>query len=246
MKLLIITLTLLFNIATSSEYKITDITGNIKVNNKKVSTPVKVNSKDIVNISDNSSLKFSNGVTYSKPGNYSVSKIQLISTIKKQDVNSKLANSLLDELSESSDMLEVSGDMSTLGAVERGFHSGRLGYPFNTYIYGDTVTLFWDFEYPVTLEITDEVGNIIYSDIINTNKLHLNLDSLNINYDEMYCWNIETEFYCMKRVREPLRLDTQNPILMAILYKREHYYVDYYRLLKTLPEDIQNLILELD
>lgn len=211
MKKLLLLLFFVSGILFSETFKVEKISGNVILNGSiKVLSNTTIDEKDRIEIIENSYLIVSNSskkkLEIRKSGIYSGAKIKSQFRLSNINVNSKLAKSLLDDLSESEDLLENSSlteNMSTLGAVERSILNPNIVYsPRNSHALPE-VNFKW---FPVAkmyrLVILDIKGETLYSISTNQTELTLNISIILPNAGECFFWYLEydnkkTDEFCI-------------------------------------------------
>lgn len=246
MKTVLFLLLISISLYANPSYIITNVSGNAKIQNKNVKTKQKVQLNDIIRIYDNSSITINDTIKFSKVGDYSISKIIVMSSLKKSNVTSALAKSLLDELSSSDDLLISKGDMSQLGAVERSTigNKGFISFPKSTHFINDTLLLTWKSNEPVDVIIRDDEDKIVFMRRYNSNSCYVNVNEFNMQYDVCYFWSISNNSaeYCLVRTTELPKTEMTDPIQLSLFYKENRFLIEYMNILKTLPIEIQEII----
>jgi len=237
-------LLLLMNILLSTTYKVTSVDGDVYLKNKKITKNQVLSLSDMIKIKKNSSLSINDNVKFDNVGVYSVSKIIVMNSLKNSDVNSHLANKLLSDLQDSDDLLSSGGNSYTLGAVERSTmgNRGKISYPYSTYFVGNEILLTWKSDEPVTMDITDEVGNVIQQVYCNSNSITVN--TTDFEYNRCYFWSISnnSNLYCLNKVKSIPTTNISDPIGLAMFYKENKFIVEYKSILDTLPVEIVKII----
>lgn len=202
-------------IAIGGEFTVKSIKGDAKL--KKGSSWEKLSSGDDLKISDQ--IKLENGstvklahksgkeVSVDKSGFYSVAKLAAKAKTGKGSASQKLANSLLDELSDSDDMLasgNINDNMSTLGAVERAFNnkftsaSIVASLPRSTYSLDNSMKFTW---YPMEgaksykFVIKNGLDEVIYEKETNQTEIIVDLAASKLAEDECSYWSIKSGEY---------------------------------------------------
>lgn len=215
--------TMLF--AGNPEFKVKQVSGDAQI--KKSGKWEKLSSGSSLAISDQ--IKLGNGskvtldhssgksINVDKSGFYSVAKLAAKAKTNKTNVSSKLASSLLDELSDSDDLLasgNVNDNMATLGAVERAFNnkftssSIMASLPRSSYSVDNTVNFTWNPLQGATsykFEIKNGIDEIVYSKEVSATELSVNLDEAKVPFDECYYWMVSSgdktsEEFCIFRM----------------------------------------------
>ncbi len=229
MTIIVMLLTSSLVFAGSPEFTVKQIKGDAQLKNgsswEKLSNGKNLKISDQIKLSDGSvvTLEHSSGksINVNKSGFYSIAKLSAKTKTKNTNVSSKLANSLLDELSDSDDMLatgNASEKMSTLGAVERAFGNKFTtsaivaGLPRSSFAINNTLNFAW---YPLErassykLIIKNGSDEVIYTKEVNTTETQINLDEANVPYDECYYWLVSSgdkisEEFCIFRMNNEL------------------------------------------
>jgi len=177
-----------------------------------------IKKNDMIKIEKGTKITFSNDkgmpVEMRKAGQYSGAKLFAV-TRKKGSASKKFGKFLMDELSETDDLL-ASGDhkkrMSTLGAVERALPTGEdnkfdVVFPRNTFLIEPTVELVWntvDGASSYTVSIKDNNGFEVKTlSAGNHNSVSLDLSGITPVRGECYFWSVSsdngknTDEYCL-------------------------------------------------
>jgi len=219
MKILIILLITLLGTSLSDTLKVTQLEGNIILNDStKLQLGDTIDEKDKIYIFGKSSLtvkdKHNKSLVIKRSGNYSGYKIKSKLRLSSINVSSKLANSLLNELASSDDLLsntDINSNMNTLGAVERTIYTKNndiVFMPRNSYVM-DNVTFRWtdDNSELYVFSLKNTIGNILYSIITSETELKMNISNLLPNTEEYFFWDVRSdngvsEEYCLYRYSE--------------------------------------------
>ncbi len=215
-KLLIFAVVLLSSallFAGNPEFKVKNVKGDAQIKKsgkwEKLSSGTSLSISDQIKLAKGStvSLDHSSGksINVDKSGFYSVAKLAAKAKTNKTNVSSKLASSLLDELSDSDDLLasgNVNDNMATLGAVERAFNNKFSGssilasLPRSSYSVDNKVNFTWN---PLegaksyTFEIKNGIDEVIYSKVTTATELSVNLDEAKVPFDECYYWMVSSD-----------------------------------------------------
>jgi len=228
MKKLILSITLLLILTlvlNANEFKVKSIKGEAKY--KKGENWEKISNGTSLKISDQ--IKLENGakiqlehktgkeVSVDKSGFYSVAKLSAKLKSGNSNVSKKLANSLLDELGDSDDMLasgNINDNMATLGAVERAFNnkftsaSIIASLPRSSYSMDNNMKFTW---YPMEgtksykLFIKNGLDEVIFSKETSETELLVDLNQAKLAVDECSYWMIQSgdytsEEFCIYRM----------------------------------------------
>lgn len=201
----------------SEEFEVTKITGKALLNNQKeILIGDKIKESDFLMIAEKSVVVVKNDKNKSleirSSGRYSGSKMALKLKLGTTNVSSALDKNILNDLSESEDLLAVSdikSNMKQLGAVERAFvKNDFIISPRNSYILNKEVQFKWEpLENNTSYEfiLISIEGNILHYECIDTNFIYVNLSEIELKEDECYFWyvihkNIHSEEYCITKM----------------------------------------------
>lgn len=227
LKLLFVIFIALSMMALSDEFKVKSIKGNVMLKNgkdwEKLSNGDNLKLSDQIKIDKSSSIKLENKsgkeLVVDKSGFYSVAKLSAKSSTSNKNVSKKLANSLLDELSDADDMLakgNINDNMATLGAVERAFNNKYTtnaivaSLPRSTYLLGHSMKFTW---YPLEgakeykFIIKNGLDKVIFEKSVNGTELVLNTDEVKFPVDECAYWlvtsgKLSSEEFCIYKMTD--------------------------------------------
>lgn len=202
MKKILVLLIIAFNISIAEPFEVVDLTGIVILNDSITLKKGDIfTEKDFLFINQKSDITIKNSknkkLVIKSSGKYSGGKIKSKLRLSSIDVNSNLANKLLNDLSESEDMLSVADltfNMSKLGAVERSFYNNNNDIPIiprDSYVV-DYVDFIWmdNGSELYTFTIYNSTGVGIYSITTSNTYINLNVIKLLTNREECYYWNV--------------------------------------------------------
>lgn len=217
---------LLLGIATlafAETGKVVTVKGNAQVQKDgsgsftKISKGYIIKKNDMIKLDKGSKITFKcasgSPVEYRKPGSLSGAKL-FANSKKKGSASKKFGKFMMDELSETDDLLESGNHkkrMGTLGAVERALPTGKdnkfdVVFPKNSFLIEPTVDLVWNTvpeAKAYTLKITDNEGFEINEYSVTDNNFQLNLSEISPQKGICYFWSVEsdngkvTDNYCL-------------------------------------------------
>lgn len=247
MKLSTVVLLILLNFSNviSDTYNVKYIKGVVEKNDEIVKIGSTLKNTDYIVVKKDSKIVMisKNNVTISvdKSGFYSILKLEDIANTKSTNVTKKFTKYILDELSDSEDLLasgNINNNMSTLGAVERAINNKLFFYDnISTYSIDDNHTFTWNYEGDVTFFIKNADNEILYKLTTSSNEIHVNLKNIGLDSGICYFFSITqgyntSEEYCIYRMTEH-ELDIFKQEYLKLIYGIElNNPVDYLILAK--------------
>lgn len=215
MKTLLISIMMfVVSIAFAAQGKVVTVKGDATVQKGGSGSFVKltrgytIQDKDMVKLGSGASITFAGEdgvpVEMNKSGQYSGSKL-FASTKKKGSASKKFGKFLMNELSETDDLLaggDSKGNMGTLGAVERALPTGNdykfdVVFPKNSFLVAPTVNLVWNTvpkAKTYTIHLKDNNGYEVKTiDVKGENSAEIDLDAINPVTGECYFWSVSTD-----------------------------------------------------
>ena len=204
------------------EFKVNTVKGTVKVNNngnwKTCKKGDQLNKSDQLKLEKGSyiNLIHSNGnpIEVSKSGKYSIAKLAAKAGTKKSEVTKKFTKFIMDELSESDDLLssnDFNENMSSLGAVERAALSPKqinAKFPRSSYTVNNEVEFSWyasEGTTNYTFFIKSPDDEIIFTKEVSSTMINVDLAKAGVKQGECYFWGIKSgdkssEEFCIYRM----------------------------------------------
>lgn len=212
MKILIILL-LLPLLVFANTYKVQYVKGNITKNKKNIKIGSILETTDLIEIDKDSKIimisKKEIIIRCEKSGIYSIAKLEALSNTKNSNVSKEFAQSILNELNESEDLLasgNINNNMQTLGAVERSTTNKLYFYDnVSTYVIDETYKFTWNYTDSVTFNIKNIDGDILYEKSTTENNIIVNLNDIGLESGICHFFSISqgnniSEEYCIYKM----------------------------------------------